>query len=133
MDPENDPFNSPDRSSAREDARQKLKARYEIRGEYVGASTVALILGLGRTTVHDQVKERRFVIPHRLINRKPMFLLDDLAEWMVGGEPARRVLDELLPSPPDPRGRASTPTFRYPDAEAAYLRLCSARGIRPDI
>lgn len=51
-------------------------------GEFVGAPTVPLILGLGRTTV--QVRGNRFVIPHRFANRKPLFLLDDLGAWMPG-------------------------------------------------
>lgn len=121
-----------DRAWAREEAREKLKARYKIHGEYLGASTVALILGLGRTTVHDQVKSNRFVIPHRLINRKPMFLLDDLISWMVDGRRPEFVADaqqgvQTVVSIAAPRER-----FRHPAAEAAFRRVCRERGIDPD-
>lgn len=111
--------------------REKLRDRYRIGGEYVGAPTVAVILGVGRTTVHDQVKQRRFVIPHRLAARKPLFLLDDLVAWMLGREWPRD------PQPAAPaaarRRRQEEPTavFKHADAHAAFMLMCEKRGLSP--
>lgn len=122
---------SPD-IAVHEELRAKLRARYGLRGEYVSAPTVALILGLGRTTVHDQVKAHRFVIPHRLVNRKPIFLLDELVAWMAGRAwPEQPEKPEL--ARPSVRSGAEAPAyvFTHASAEEAFLRMCEKRGIPP--
>lgn len=110
--------------------RATLRARYGLSGEYVGAPTVALILGLGRTTVHDQIREGRFVIPHRLVARKPLFLLDDLVAWMLG-VPSPVAPSALGPESSPPAAVQGLPVFRHAAAEAAFLRACERRGIDP--
>lgn len=112
-----------------EETRRRLAARYGISGEYVGAAAVARILGIGLTTVYEQANEGRFVIPHRLANRKPLFLLDDLVTWMVGERSQKRRVPGSSPA-------AVTPTpepahvFEHADAEAAFQEVMRARGIR---
>lgn len=111
--------------------RERLRARYAITGEYVGAPSVALILGLGRTTVHDQVKSNRFVIPHRLADRKPLFLLDDLVAWMLGREWPRGSSEGALPARNPRRVGEPVAVFKHADAHEAFLRMCERRGISP--
>ena len=91
--------------------REHLCNRYGLAGEYVGAPTIALILGLGRTTVHDQIKSNRFVIPHRLADRKPLFLLDDLVAWMLGREWPNACGEETAPERPPSKARAPSLVF----------------------
>ncbi len=115
--------------SEHDKVRALLRARYRVHGEYVSAPTVARILGLGRTTVHEQSKAGRFVIPHRLANRKPLFLLDDLVDWMVGAKKDNAAAASPAAAPA-PVKAGARPVFRYPKAEAAYLLECEKRGIR---
>lgn len=120
-----------DPDTARQGLRQKLADRYGIRGEYVGAAVVARILGVGLTTVYEQSKAGRFVIPHRLSNRKPLFLLDDLVDWMAGTvrqEPRTGPTHSPTPTAPGPIEPAHV--FKRPEAEDAFLLLCAARGIK---
>ena len=116
-------------TSAQALLRAKLRARYGLNGEYVGSSTVALILGLGRTTVHDQIKANRFVIRHRVVNRKPLFLLDDLVAWMIGlPEPGVSAPAAVLEHQA-PEVAPGWPVFRHPEAEKAFNKVCESRGI----
>lgn len=104
--------------------RRRLEARYRIDGEYIGAPLVARILGLGRSTVHDQVQAGRFVIPHRLVNRKPLFAVADLADWMAGA-PAGP--NDAAPEPQAP----AAPIAMSPAVHDAFHRLCAERGVDP--
>lgn len=121
-------------SNAHEELRRKLASRYGARGEYVGAATVARILGMGLTTIYEQSKDGRFVIPHRLANRKPLFLLDDLVAWMLGGSGAPASNAATMALPEADAGQTAPPTarhvFRHAEAEEAFLRTCAERGIK---
>ena len=116
-------------TAAHELLRAKLRARYGLKGEYVGSSTVALILGLGRTTVHDQIKADRFVIRHRVVNRKPLFLLDDLVAWMTGVAEPSESAAKSTHEHQAPEATAGWPVFRHPAVEKAFSRVCESRGI----
>lgn len=111
--------------------RAQLCNRYGLTGEYVGAPTIALILGLGRTTVHDQIRSNRFVIPHRLADRKPLFLIDDLVAWMLGRERPHGCDDEAPPERPARKFSKSAVVFKHADAHEAFLLMCERRGISP--
>ena len=131
MKPENLSENKSSDPSEHAQLREKLCARYAIAGEYVGAPAVALILGLGRTTVHDQVKSNRFAILHRLADRKPLFLIDDLVAWMLGREWPRG--SGVSPSAARSTARVDdlAPIFEHAEAHDAFLRMCERRGIPP--
>ena len=140
MEPEKTDDNLAANLSEHARVRERLKARYNLAGEYIGAPTVALILGLGRTTVHDQVKAKRFIIRHRLADRKPLFLIDDLVAWMVGSEvpsdqppaaqPGRRPDASIASAPVFDK---QVPAFKHDDAREAFLRVCEQRGISPHL
>lgn len=131
MGPENSGETAGHAGSAHAELRAKLRARYAVSGEYVGAATLARILGLGRTTVHDQVKTNRFVIPHRFANRKPLFLLDDVVAWMLGREWPRAESIDVSPSHAGPNQGQASATFKHADVEEAFLKVCEKRGIAP--
>lgn len=119
----------PNSDASRHDRlRATLRARYRLAGEYVGAPAVATILGLGRTTVHDQVKSNRFPIPHRVVGRKPIFSLDDLVAWMLGREWPRESIQEPPAASARRVDRPGT-SFKHPDARDAFLRMCERRGL----
>ncbi|MGE4240691.1 helix-turn-helix transcriptional regulator [Ramlibacter sp.] len=109
-----------------DETRRRLAARYGISGEYVGAAIVARILGIGLTTVYEQAKGGRFVIPHRLANRKPLFLLDDLVAWMVGERASAR---RFPPAPPPKLSQEHAQVFKHADAEAAFQEVMRQRGV----
>lgn len=122
---------TPHSTNPHEELRRRLALRYGILGEYVGAATVARILGLGLTTVYEQSRAGRFVIPHRLSNRKPLFLLDDLVSWMTGTQPIRDATVGASSTPAATRVSPCAHVFKHPEAEEAFLRVCRARGIKP--
>lgn len=108
--------------------RARLAARYRIEGEYVGASDTARIMGLGRSTVHEQASQGRFPVPHRLVNRKPLFRLDDIVAWMLGCSWPARGPD--APVPPPVRALPDRPTFVHKSAESAHEEACARLGLR---
>ncbi len=111
--------------------RAQLCNRYGLTGEYAGAPTIALILGLGRTTVHDQIRSNRFVIPHRLADRKPLFLIDDLVAWMLGRDWPHGCNDETPHERPARKSSKSAVVFKHADAHDAFVQMCERRGISP--
>jgi hypothetical protein len=118
-------------TSAHESLRARLASRYGVRGEYVGAAAVARILGVGLTTVYEQAKQGRFVIPHRLANRKPLFLLDDLVAWMLGAAYAGGANSGAPLQTPVRSQKTEAPShvFEHPEAEEAFLQVLRARGL----
>ena len=140
MEPEKIDNDRPADVSEHARVRERLRSRYNLAGEYIGAPTVAIILGLGRTTVHDQVKAKRFIIRHRLADRKPLFLIDDLVAWMVGSDCPLEV-----PPAADPhRGQHASntqgpsfdkqiPDFKHDAAREAFIGMCEERGISPNL
>jgi predicted DNA-binding transcriptional regulator AlpA len=106
--------------------RERLANRYRVQSEYIGAPMLAAILGIGRTTIHDQIQEKRFAIPHRLLNRKTLFLFDDVVAWILG-QPRTSVAGDQ-----SSLSRAAARQFAEdtdPLVDEAVRETCAALGI----
>lgn len=67
------------------EARAWLASAFCIESAFIGVPKLSRILGIATTTIHGYLRAGTFFIPCRLFNKTPMFSLDDVARWYVGG------------------------------------------------
>jgi predicted DNA-binding transcriptional regulator AlpA len=71
----------------RMEARSMLMAEFGIDSVFVGVPKLARILGMASSTIYSYIRQGRFFIPYRLVNKTPMVRLDDLVDWYSSSNP----------------------------------------------
>jgi len=92
------PHEGPISLDAKDSARAMLRSCCGDSSAFVRVGAIAKMLGMSSTSIHSQIRQSRFPIPHRRVGHSVLVKFEDLVEWYCA-EPA---------SPPDPRPAQET-------------------------
>lgn len=108
------PFEEGPSPDPEESARAILRRSCGVSAAFVRVSAVAKALGISSTSIHSQIRQGRFPIPHRRVGHAVLVKFEDLVAWYCANEQA--------PSDPAPGSIAARTSSA---TEAAAL-------VRPD-